>query len=189
MAVDYFLKIEGIPGEADHAKHKDEIGVESFSWGVFTVGSPAYGGGGFGAGKAKAGDFVFTIPFTRASPKLMQACATGQHIKRAVLTAHRVGGKDETDFLTWALEDTRIAAYEVHGDGTGERPRDVVHIDAQRIQIEYKGKQVGGKDAAAIVAGWDFKQDKAITGDLTPTPSPPKPKPKRKKKTKRRTSP
>jgi type VI protein secretion system component Hcp len=30
----YFLKIEGIAGESTDAKHKGEIEVESFSWGV-----------------------------------------------------------------------------------------------------------------------------------------------------------
>jgi type VI secretion system secreted protein Hcp len=181
MAVDYFLKIDGIPGEADHAKHKDEIGVESFSWGAYTTGYAGYGGGGYGSGRAKAGDFVFSLALTKASPKLLAACAKGQHIKKAVVTALK-SGKDQSEFLTWALEDTRITSYEVHGDGTAVRPREVVQIDAQRIQIEYKGQAVSGKQAQAIIAGWDFKTNRAITGDLTPPP-----KPKRKTKTKRRT--
>jgi type VI secretion system secreted protein Hcp len=181
MAVDYFLKIDGIAGEADHVKHKDELGVESFSWGEYNVGYPGYKGGGYGTGKAKAGDFVFSLAFTKASPRLLRACATGQHIKKAVLTAHRAG-KDHTDVLTWALEDARVTSYEVHADATAVRPREVVQLDAQRVQIEYRGRAIGGKEAQAIIAGWDFKQNKAITGDLTPAP-----KPKRKTKTKRRT--
>ncbi len=32
-AVDYFLKIDGIQGESRDDKHKDEIDIESFSWG------------------------------------------------------------------------------------------------------------------------------------------------------------
>ena len=32
-AFDYFLKLDGIPGESTDAKHKGEIVVESFSWG------------------------------------------------------------------------------------------------------------------------------------------------------------
>jgi len=31
---DYFLKLDGIPGESTDAKHKDEIELVSFSWGV-----------------------------------------------------------------------------------------------------------------------------------------------------------
>ena len=32
-AVDYFIKFDGIKGESTDAKHKDEIDVESWSWG------------------------------------------------------------------------------------------------------------------------------------------------------------
>ena len=33
MAVDYFLKLDGIQGESADEKHKDEIQLMSFSWG------------------------------------------------------------------------------------------------------------------------------------------------------------
>jgi len=37
--VDYFLKLDGIEGESQDYKHKGEIDVESFSWGVSQVGT------------------------------------------------------------------------------------------------------------------------------------------------------
>ena len=40
MAFDYFLRIDGIPGESTDAKHKGEIVVESFSWGETQTASP-----------------------------------------------------------------------------------------------------------------------------------------------------
>lgn len=49
MAVDYVLKIDGIEAESTDDKHKEEIELESFSWGVNqTVRGP-------GAGEAAAG--------------------------------------------------------------------------------------------------------------------------------------
>ena len=44
-AVDYFLKVEGIDGESGDAKHKNEIDLESWSWGETQSGSHAFGGG------------------------------------------------------------------------------------------------------------------------------------------------
>ena len=44
--VDYFLKIDGIPGESMDTKHKDEIQVLSFSFGESQSGTMAFGGGG-----------------------------------------------------------------------------------------------------------------------------------------------
>src|SRR5688500_17748659 len=90
--VDYFLKINGSPGESVDAKHKGEIDVLGFSWGVSQTGTMGYGGGG-GAGKASFQDFHFTMPTSKASPKVMLACATGQHIDEAILYCRKAGGK------------------------------------------------------------------------------------------------
>src|SRR3981189_3517926 len=101
--VDYFLKIEGIPGESADSKHKDEIDLESWSWGVTQGGTMAYGGGG-GAGKASFNDFHFTMKVNKSTPKLMLACANGEHIKKAVLTC-RKAGKDQQEFLKYTFTD------------------------------------------------------------------------------------
>ena len=34
MAVDMFLKLDGIEGESKDAKHAGEIDIESFAWGM-----------------------------------------------------------------------------------------------------------------------------------------------------------
>jgi type VI secretion system secreted protein Hcp len=52
MATEIFARIGDIKGESLDAKHKDEIEVLSFSWGVTNSGSAGSGGGG-GTGKAK----------------------------------------------------------------------------------------------------------------------------------------
>ena len=46
MAADFFLKLEGIDGESTDDKHKGELDIESFSWGVTQLGTGGYGGGG-----------------------------------------------------------------------------------------------------------------------------------------------
>jgi type VI secretion system secreted protein Hcp len=51
MASNIFAKIGDIKGESLDAKHKDEIEVLSFSWGVTNAGVMPSGGGA-GAGKA-----------------------------------------------------------------------------------------------------------------------------------------
>src|SRR5436309_614292 len=59
-AVDYFLKIDGIEGESQDSKHKNEIDLESFSWGETQSGTHGAGGGG-GAGKVSMQDFHFVM--------------------------------------------------------------------------------------------------------------------------------
>src|SRR6185295_14029369 len=73
-----------IKGESQSDKHKDEIDVLSFSWGVSQTGTMAHGGGG-GEGKASFHDFNFTTKISKASPTLFLDCASGLHIKQAVV--------------------------------------------------------------------------------------------------------
>ena len=82
MASDIFAKIGDIKGESLDDKHKDEIEVLSFSWGVTNTGVIAAGGGG-GAGKATFQDLSIVHKIDKASPLLMQACATGDAPQRS----------------------------------------------------------------------------------------------------------
>src|SRR5512140_2425488 len=90
-SVDYFLKIEGIEGESEDSEHKGWIDVLSWSWGETQTGTMAYGGGG-GGGKVSMQDFHFVMRVCKASPKLLEACASGQHYGSATLEARKAGG-------------------------------------------------------------------------------------------------
>jgi type VI secretion system secreted protein Hcp len=65
--VDYFLKIDGIQGESQDKTHKNEIQLNSFSWGASNMGTSATGGGA-GAGKVQFSDFSITKSVDTASP-------------------------------------------------------------------------------------------------------------------------
>ena len=79
MASDIFAKLGDIKGESGDSKHKDEIEVLSYSWGVTNAGSMSHGGGG-GEGKATFHDLSFVHKIDKASPVLLQTCATGVSI-------------------------------------------------------------------------------------------------------------
>src|SRR5262249_50652965 len=67
--VDYYLKIDGIEGEANAKGHEKEIEIDSFSYSSAQQGTFHSGGGG-GAGKALLGDIAVTMKLCKASPKL-----------------------------------------------------------------------------------------------------------------------
>ena len=107
-AVDYFIKFDGIKGESTDAKHKDEIDVESWSWGE-THAAPGPSGSGGGAGKVSMQDFHFVMGLNRASVGLMKACATGQHIKTATLSAPGDPDAITVDFVQSASSVQSVA--------------------------------------------------------------------------------
>ena len=82
MAVDMFIKIDGIKGESKDKKHKDEIDVLAWSWGMSQSGTFHTGGGG-GAGKVNVQDLSFTKWVDKASAALMLCCCNGNTSTRA----------------------------------------------------------------------------------------------------------
>ena len=119
--VDYFLKLEGIKGESQDEKHKDEIDVLSFSWGVSQTGTFAHGGGG-GEGKASFHDFHFTTKVSKASPTLFLDCASGMHIKEAVVVGETSSDVDRgaSQFFKYTFSDVIISSYQDAGSAGGE---------------------------------------------------------------------
>src|SRR5438067_10372623 len=159
--VDYFLKIEGIEGESQDSKHKAEIDLESWSWGAVQSGAHAAGGGG-GAGKVAMQDFHFVMNVNKASPKLMLACANGEHIKKAVLTC-RKAGKDQQEYLKVTMSDLLVASYQTGGSGNGGIvPVDQISLNFAKIEFEYKEQKADGTLGGAVKTGYDLKQMKAV---------------------------
>jgi type VI secretion system secreted protein Hcp len=159
-AVDYFLKIAGIDGESTAAGHKGEIDVEAWSWGESNPGSIAPGGGQ-GAGRVVMNDFSFTMKLNTASPKLFLACAQGEHIKSAWLTAHRASAKRADYFLKWSFADLLVSSYQTGGAG-GEAPLDQVSFNFAKIEVEYKEQKPDGTFGPGLKAGWDVKTNKKL---------------------------
>lgn len=181
-AVDYFLKIDGVEGESQDAKHKGEIDIESFSWGATNRGSAAHGNGG-GAGKVSMQDFHFVMQFNKASPRLFLATANGEHFKKAVLSV-RKAGKEDTDFLTWTLTDCLVASYETGANSVavnesvgsaGEpspevtaarnassaAPVDEFSLNFAKIEVSYRTQNVDGSPGAPVTTGWDLASNKS----------------------------
>src|SRR5215831_10842790 len=103
MAVDMFLKLDGIEGESKDHKHAGEIELLSFSWGVSNSSQVGCAGGGGGAGKANFSSFSFMKRVDSATPQLMLSCATGEHIKSGLITVRKAGEKP-VEFLKIKLE-------------------------------------------------------------------------------------
>jgi len=161
MASDYLLKIDGIDGESNDSKHKGEIEIQSFSWGVSNGGSHSGGSGG-GAGKASFQDVHFTTVVNKSSPKLMLACATGEHIKKAVLTV-RKQGKDQQEFYVIAISDLLVSSYQSGGhEGSGALPTDQFSLNFTKIEFDYKEQKADGTLGGSIKTGYDVKTNKKV---------------------------
>lgn len=156
-AVDYFLKIKDIPGEATDNKHKGEIDLMSWSWGESNSGTHGGGGGG-GAGKVAMQDFRFTMRVNKASPKLFLACATGQHIPEATLCC-RKAGKEQQEYLKIKFTDLLVASYETGGSGGDVVPVEQIALNFAQIEISYAPQKPDGKLDSPVVHKYDIQKN------------------------------
>ena len=158
--VDYFLKVEGIEGESADAKHKNEIDVLSWSMGATNAGTWATGGGG-GAGKVAMQDFHFTMHHSKASPKLLLACSSGQHISKATLVC-RKAGEEQQEYLTITLSDVLVSSFQTGGSAGDIIPVDQVSLNFAKIEKDYKVQDEKGKLGASVKTGWNVKENKKV---------------------------
>jgi type VI secretion system secreted protein Hcp len=159
--VDYFLKIDGIEGESQDSKHKGEIEIESWSFGGTQGGTFGSSGGG-GAGKVAMQDFHFVMRSNKASPKLLLAMSSGEHIKSAILTA-RKAGKDQQEFLKYTFSDLLVSSFQTGGSASGSViPLDQISINFAKIEKEYKEQKPDGSLGGATKAGYDVKSNTKI---------------------------
>jgi type VI secretion system secreted protein Hcp len=184
MAVDYFLKIDGISGESADDKHKGDIEVQSFSWGAANQGTFAMGGGG-GAGKVNMGDFTIRKYVDVSSPKLIEACTTGKHISSVVLVCRKQGGSQQ-EYMKVTLTDVLVSGYvtasQVHQDdwisglnynasksNTGNFtdsatipvPGEEITLNFGKIEYEYREQDGKGGMKGPVKTVWDAKANKA----------------------------
>lgn len=155
MAVDMFLKLDGINGESRDSKHKGEIEIESFSWGASNSGSAAHGGGG-GGGKVSVQDFHFVTRVSKASPQLFLAVASGAHIRSGLLTVRRAGERQE-EFLKVTMSDVLISSWKQEGSAGDDVPVDQVSLNFSKIRIDYAEQSPTGGLGETTSAGWDVK--------------------------------
>ncbi|HTI39005.1 MAG TPA: type VI secretion system tube protein Hcp [Vicinamibacterales bacterium] len=159
MAADIFAKLGDIKGESIDDKHKDEIEVMSISWGVSNSGSMAFGTGG-GEGKATFHDLTFMHRVDKATPILMQACATGTHLKEGIIT-YRKAGKGQQEYMIVKMNDIIVTGVQhAHGGSGGEGATESISLSFAKVAFEYKPQKADGSLDAGIHFKYDIKAQK-----------------------------
>jgi type VI secretion system secreted protein Hcp len=145
-----FLKLDGVTGSAVDKRHKGDIQLDSFSFGVSNAGTQAHGSGG-GAGKVSIQSFKIIKNVDKSSPLLAQACATGKHIKLAELIFARKAGGEQRDYLYIKLDDVLVSSYQTGGSGNGLQQEQVT-FSFQKMQETY----INGNGKPGVTVNFDL---------------------------------
>ena len=156
MSADIHVSIDGVKGEASHDKHKDEIEVESWQWGVSQPIS--FTGTGLSGGKADVSHLTITKSVDKSSPNLVMYCAKGKHLDKVVLTQRR-SGDGSIELVKFTLKDAMIAG--VHKSGAnGSGPRETVDIAFSAVEYDYTPQKPDGSADGVVSGKYDFKASK-----------------------------
>ena len=161
MAVDMFLKMTDVKGESKDDKHKDEMDVLAWSWGLSQPGSGHHGGGG-GTGKVAVSDLSFTKFTDKATPDLMLACCNGKHFGEAKLTV-RKAGENPLEYLIITMNDVIITSLSTGGsNGGSDKLTEQVSLNFAKVKVEYAEQTAKGGAGDKPKMGWDIEANKKI---------------------------
>lgn len=157
MAVDMFLKLDGIEGEAQDSAHGKEIDILAWSWGASQSGTTHMGAGG-GGGKANIQDLSFTHYIDSATHLLLQRVFDGKHIAEGTLTVRKAGGTP-LDYFIVKMTDIMVTAVSTGGSGGEDRLTENVTLNFSKVEIDYIPQKADGSGEAAKKAGWDIAEN------------------------------
>ena len=162
MAVDMFIKIKGHDGESKDDKHKKQIDVLAWSWGMSQSGTFHTGGGG-GSGKVNVQNLSFTKWVDIATPTLMLACCNGEHIEEAELFV-RKAGKDPLEYIVITMKKIIVSSISTGGSGGEDRLTENVSLNFAEVSFKYvQQADKGGEDAKKTLK-WNIEENK---GDVS----------------------
>lgn len=156
----YFLRIDGIPGESTDAAHKDQIELVSYEWGsggTPGLAAPATGGVGTGnaTGKPQVNAIGFRQDVSRASTALMVAAANGRRINEATLFV-RKSGEQPVEYLTMKLSDVIVSSYRTAASAPGT-PVDEFTLTFGKVDYSYVSQSPSGALTQPVTGTWDFR--------------------------------
>lgn len=158
MAVDIFLKLEGVDGEAQDDVHKKEIDVLAWSWGASQSGTTHMGSGG-GAGKANIQDLSFTHYVDSSSHTLLQRVFDGKHIAEGTLFVRKAGGTP-LEYIKITMTDIMVTSVSSGGSGGEDRLTENVTLNFAEVKLTYTPQKADGTGEAEKIAGWDIAANK-----------------------------
>lgn len=157
MAVDIFLKLEGIKGEAQDDKYKDEIDVLAWSWGASQSGT-THGGSGSGSGKVSVQDISITKYIDKSSATLFQHCCNGKHISKGKLIVRKAGEKP-LEYLTIELHDIIVTHVSMGGSGSEDRLTENISLNFGTFHVKYAVQTDKGAKGAEVEHKWHIAKN------------------------------
>ena len=158
MAIDMFLKVDGVTGESKDSNHTGWTDITSFNWGANQPGNMSVGGGG-GAGKVNFADLSVNALIDKSTTAILKNCASGKHISKIELSVCKAGGT-QIEYARITLEDVLVSKIDYTGAANGDTLTVNYAFQAAKVKQQYWEQSSSGGKGAESSAGWNIKENK-----------------------------
>jgi type VI secretion system Hcp family effector len=152
MSAKVFLRLDGIPGECADQQHREWIEAVSFRLAASVATPPE---GLAGAARAQVEELRIGKAVDAASPRLLEACLAGRHIKEAVVEVMRLPTRIK--YLEYRFSDVFVVAVglDIGGDEAVSTELEQVRLSFGKVRMTYHHKTATGA-LAQTGFGWDL---------------------------------
>jgi type VI secretion system secreted protein Hcp len=154
MAIDMFLKLEGVDGESEDSLRAGDIQVLAWSWGASQSGTMHLGTGG-GSGKVAVQDISVTKYVDTSSSVLLKLCHTGAHLETGQLVVRKAGGT-ALEYIIIDMRKVIISSISTGGSGGEDRLTENVTLNFKEFDYAYTPQKDDGTGDAPKTFKWDI---------------------------------
>jgi len=162
MALEAYLLLEGIEGQATDMNHEKWIQLLNYNHSINneTMGVKSAGGAHTG-GQVIHHDVQVVKNIDGTSPQLSLACCQGLAIPTATIELVRAGGSGTDPVPYQKIEYTNVVIRAVNpmGDVNAQFPTESVAFTYSTIKWTHTKTGKDGKPQGEIVAGWDLEKN------------------------------
>lgn len=152
-----FAKYEGIDGESKEANHQGWIDIYSLDWGAHKPDTAI--GSGRRRSTAIVEDFVLTMEYGKAAPKLQEMCLRGKIIPKLEVELTTTYGDVRTTYLKYELKNVAILSFQTNAEGSDEvAPAVIVANNFEELKVTYTEYNASGSSLGDVESKYKLKK-------------------------------
>jgi type VI secretion system secreted protein Hcp len=154
-----FLDLEGIKGSAEDADFKEQIPLQSVSWGVTNHGNFHHGKGG-STHTGTIHEISISKIMCQATPTIMQFCTTGDHIAKGKLSLCWQSGDTKKAYFEVNLKHILITSYQMAGSGGAMHPMESISLQFVETEVTHTPQSNEGSAEGGVRFAWNLQTNK-----------------------------
>jgi len=157
-AASIFLKLDGVRGDSSDDRHRDEIEIQSWAWGLSNTGGIS-ADGMRDSGRAHFQDLTVTKVVDSASTVLMQHAANGAYFIEGKLTVLKTTSTSPIESEIITMKNVHITSISL-GSSEGENiVTEQVTFNFEEVKVEYTPYDQKGSPGSPSEFNWNIVEN------------------------------